>query len=156
MNEEGFDMSRILMLGGAALLLLYLLRQRGEAAAGLPGTQPAAGSYQPSGTASPEPQQGNGQPPSDEDLMRAALDPSSAALAKGARMNWWAWNYYRTEGAKRILGIENPDPAAYAPKLDDKLQVTPQQMLTASEYHELLRQFAAYSGVSGLAWSAGW
>lgn len=154
MNEEGIDMSRILMVGGAALLLLYLFRQRspGSVLDSGPAAEGPSGRQEPA----PQPQQGNGQPPSDEDLMRAALDPSSAALARDARMNWWAWNYYRTEGAKRILGIENPDPAAYAPKLDDRLQITPQQMLTASEYHELLRQFAAYSGVSGLAWSAGW
>lgn len=148
-------MSKTLMLGGAALILLYLIQQRGQQHAYAAGQSGQGGQPQPPAPA-PEPQVGNGQAPNDEDLMRAALDPSYAALARDARMNWWAWNYYRTEGAKRILGIENPDPAYYAPKLDDRLQISPQQMLTAGEYHELLRQFVASSGIGDLAWSAGW
>lgn len=88
--------------------------------------------------------------PSDESLMRAALNRSDASLAGGFKLNWWQWNYYRSEGAKRILGIPDPDPAIYAPDLGERLHVTPEQMLTAGEYHDLLDRFG---GLSGLMWS---
>jgi len=80
--------------------------------------------------------------------MQAAVDASKASLAGDYRLNWWEWNYYRMKGAKDILGIADPDPAVYQPQLDTKLSVTPDQQLTAAEYHQLLTQF----GLSGLMW----
>lgn len=143
-------MQLILVAAGGILLLKYFLPSSASVSAA-PGSVETG-----SETASGSSASGSGvqteatAAPSDEALMKAALNRSDAALAGSFKLNWWQWNYYRTEGAKQILGIESPDPAIYAPKLDDKLQVSPEQMLTASQYHDLLDQFG---GLSGLMWS---
>lgn len=129
----------ILILGGGYLLYVWLRESTSAAAIPQPQQQ------------TPQPQQQTQTPvtkPDDRVLMQAAVDPGKASLAGAFRMNWWAWNWYRMEGAKQILNIENPDPAVYQPPLDSKLQISPEQQLTAAEYHQLLHDY----GLGMLMW----
>lgn len=147
-------MQIVLLAAGGLLLLKYFSSAKPDS-----GTTPSGAGNNPAGSGSMAEQTTaypNGvqteavETPSDEALMKAALARADAPLAGAFKLNWWQWNYYRSRGAESILGIENPDPAIYAPKLDDKLQVSPEQMLTANQYHDLLDQFG---GLSGLMWS---
>lgn len=92
----------------------------------------------------------NQTPPGDSVLMAAALRESDASKAGSYRQNWWAWNYYRSRAAEVLLGIENPDPEIYAPDLGYRFGITPEQMITAGEYHNLLKQ--AGVAMTGLFW----
>jgi len=148
MNQDS-TMKWILLAAGAYLLLSWVKNRGGTPdmstatpampTVTIPSTDTGTGAGSGTTTATP---------PSDSVLMQAAVDSSKASLAGDYRLNWWQWNYYRMQGAKTILGIADPDPAVYQPKLDSKLSVTPDQRLTAAEYHQLLTQF----GLSGLMW----
>jgi len=157
MNQDNM-MKWILLAAGAYLLWNWFKHSTTVAAQGktttsplTPGTGTGANTGTGSGAGS---NTGTGSgattttPPPDSVLMQAAVDASKASLAGDYRLNWWQWNYYRMQGAKTILGIADPDPAVYQPPLDTKLSVTPDQQLTAAEYHQLLTQF----GLSGLMW----
>jgi hypothetical protein len=82
--------------------------------------------------------QKQGAPPSDDVLMQAAVDASKASLPGDYRFNWWQWNYYRSRGAEKYLGVANADaePEKWAPVLS----IPPEQLITATEYHRLLQQ----------------
>lgn len=82
--------------------------------------------------------QKQGAPPSDDVLMQAAVDASKASLPGDYRFNWWQWNYYRSRGAEKYLGVANADaePEKWAPVLS----IPPEQLITAAEYHRLLQQ----------------
>jgi hypothetical protein len=79
-----------------------------------------------------------GAPPPDDVLMQAAVDASKASLPGDYRFNWWQWNYYRSRGAEKYLGVANADaePQKWAPVLS----IPPEQLITATEYHRLLQQ----------------
>jgi hypothetical protein len=82
--------------------------------------------------------QKQGAPPSDDVLMQAAVDASKASLPGDYRFNWWQWNYYRSRGAEKYLGVANADaePEKWAPVLS----IPAEQLITATEYHRLLQQ----------------
>jgi hypothetical protein len=155
MNQD--NMMKWILLAVGAYLLLSWVKNRGAIPDMHTGTGPGTGTGTGPGTGTgtgtgPGTGTGTGTttatPPPDSVLMQAAVDASKASLAGDYRLNWWQWNYYRMQGAQTILGIADPDPAVYQPKLDSKLSVAPDQRLTAAEYHQLLTQF----GLSGLMW----
>jgi hypothetical protein len=141
-----------ILIGGAVLLLL-LNRRPSPATASAPrmpetGTPaPASGTGQPAADAAGAMPESVGVAPPDEVLEQAAIDPAKASLAGEWRVSWHGWNYYRAQAAIKA-GLCAPPCSEYAPVLGERVGLTDNQGITASEYHGYLSQI----GMSGVAW----
>ncbi len=79
--------------------------------------------------------------PGNAQLMEAALDPSKASVTGSYKLSGHQWNWYRAQAAIAagifVQAVHQPD----IPGLDS--------LMTAAEYHSLLKKEA---GLSGLRW----